>query len=247
MGTAFQYFKRFYLNNSVMDYHPRDILVTCAYLACKVEEFNVSMDQFVMNIKGDQKKATDIVLNNELLLMQQLRYHLTVHNPFRPIEGLLIDIKTRCLTAGDPDKFRPHMEYFVEKTHFTDACLLYSPSQIALAAIIYAASKCGVDLDSYLTGILLADAPEKLDDLREMMKSLWIMIKSMETPVKDQVKVIEKKLEKCRNQGNNPDSQEYKRALQDALQEEDGEPMRKYIKLSQESLQRDEALVSNSQ
>lgn len=26
IGTAFQYFKRFYLNNSPMDYHPKEIL-----------------------------------------------------------------------------------------------------------------------------------------------------------------------------------------------------------------------------
>lgn len=25
--------------------------------------------------------------------MQQLNYNLTVHNPFRPVEGLMIDIK----------------------------------------------------------------------------------------------------------------------------------------------------------
>ena len=44
-GTALQYFKRFYLSNSVMDYHPKEILVTAAYLATKSEEFNVTMDQ----------------------------------------------------------------------------------------------------------------------------------------------------------------------------------------------------------
>ena len=44
-GTAHQYFKRFYLSNSVMDYHPKEILVTSAYLACKAEEFNVTMEQ----------------------------------------------------------------------------------------------------------------------------------------------------------------------------------------------------------
>ena len=49
-GTAFHYFRRFYLNNSVMDFHPKEILVTAIYLACKVEEFNVSMQQFVSNI-----------------------------------------------------------------------------------------------------------------------------------------------------------------------------------------------------
>lgn len=26
MGTAFHYFKRFYLNNSVMNYHPKEIM-----------------------------------------------------------------------------------------------------------------------------------------------------------------------------------------------------------------------------
>lgn len=76
-----------------MDYHPKHIMVTCVYLACKVEEFNVTMQQFVMNVRGDRAKASDIVLNNELLLMQQLKYHLTTHNPFRSVEGFLIDIK----------------------------------------------------------------------------------------------------------------------------------------------------------
>jgi len=68
------------------------------YLACKVEEFNISIQQFVANIKGDREKASDIILNDELLLMQQLNFHLTVHNPYRPVTGLLIDIKVRVLT-----------------------------------------------------------------------------------------------------------------------------------------------------
>lgn len=71
--------------------------VTCVYLACKVEEFNISIQQFVANIKGDREKASDIILNDELLLMQQLNFHLTIHNPYRPVMGLLIDIKVRVL------------------------------------------------------------------------------------------------------------------------------------------------------
>ena len=67
------------------------------YLACKVEEFNISIQQFVANIKGDREKASDIILNDELLLMQQLNFHLTIHNPYRPVTGLLIDIKVGVL------------------------------------------------------------------------------------------------------------------------------------------------------
>ena len=67
------------------------------YLACKVEEFNISIQQFVANIRGDREKASDIILNDELLLMQQLNFHLTIHNPYRPVTGLLIDIKVCVL------------------------------------------------------------------------------------------------------------------------------------------------------
>lgn len=92
--------KRFYLNNSVMNYHPKQIMVTCVYLACKVDEFNVPMEKFVANVKGDNTKARDFVLNNELMLMEQLKFHLTTHNPFRSVEGFLIDIKV-CNPISD--------------------------------------------------------------------------------------------------------------------------------------------------
>lgn len=102
---------------------------TCVYLSCKTEEFNVSISQFVSNIKGDKLKAMDIILSNELLLMQQLNYYLTVHNPFRPIEGFLIDIKTRC-SLSNPERLRAGIDDFIDKTFLTDACLLYAPSQV---------------------------------------------------------------------------------------------------------------------
>ncbi|NXY91413.1 CCNH protein, partial [Alcedo cyanopectus] len=96
VGTACMYFKRFYLNNSVMEYHPRIIMLTCAFLACKVDEFNVSSAQFVGNLRESpvgQAKALEQILEYELLLIQQLNFHLTVHNPYRPFEGFLIDLK----------------------------------------------------------------------------------------------------------------------------------------------------------
>lgn len=79
--------------------------LTCVYLSCKVEEFNVSIGQFVGNLKGDREKFANIILGFELLLMDKLHYHLTVHNPFRPLEGFLIDMKvgkmSLCFTLHD--------------------------------------------------------------------------------------------------------------------------------------------------
>ncbi|KAL5289079.1 CCNH family protein [Megaselia abdita] len=205
IGTAFHYFKRFYLNNSPMDFHPKEILATCVYLSCKVEEFNVSIKQFSENIKGDREKAEDIILSNELLLMQHLNYYLTVHNPFRPVEGFLIDIKTRC-SLIDPERLRAGIEDFLDKTFLTDACVLYSPSQIALAAVLHSACKVEENLDSYVTDNLFQNARDKLPTLIDAIRKIRVMVKNVVPPPRDTIKMIEKKLEICRNQANNPDS-----------------------------------------
>lgn len=224
VGTAFHYFKRFYLYNSSMDYHPKEILATCVYLACKVEEFNVSIGQFVANIKGDRDKASDIILNNELLLMQQLNYHLTIHNPFRPVEGFLIDIKTRCSLAN-PERLRTGIDEFLEKVFLTDACLVYAPSQIALAAVLHAASKEQENLDSYVTDMLFRDAgPDKLAILIEAVRKIRSLVKMVDSPARERVKLIEKKLDRCRNQEHNPDSEVYKRRMRETLDEDDVVP-----------------------
>lgn len=143
---------------------------TCVYLSCKTEEFNVSISQFVANIRGDRVKAMDIILSNELLLMQQLNYYLTVHNPFRPIEGFLIDIKTRG-TMQNPERLRPHIDDIIERLFLTDACLLFAPSQLALTAVLHAASKEQENLDGYVTGSLFHNASDKLSVLIEAVRS----------------------------------------------------------------------------
>lgn len=75
--------------------------LTCAYLSCKVDEFNVSCTQFVGNLVQEspagQERVLEQILEFELLLIQQLNFHLVVHNPYRPMEGLLIDLKVSGL------------------------------------------------------------------------------------------------------------------------------------------------------
>lgn len=248
VGTSFNYFKRFYLHNSVMDYHPKEILVTCVYLACKVEEFNVSITQFVANIKGNREKAMDIILNNELLLMQQLSYHLTIHNPFRPIEGLIIDIKTRYPSMKDPQCLRPAIDDFLDRCLFTDACLLYAPSQVALTAIIYAAGKFQENINDYVTEVMIgAEGKDHLPKIIEAVKKIRNLVKNHEGAPRDIIQNIEKKLEKCRNQENNPDSQIYKRKMQEMLNAEEDRSARKYAQIAEEQRRVMEELVGTTQ
>ncbi len=53
----------------------------------------MSIRDFVANMTGEKEVVMDAILSQELLVMHHLHYHLTIHNPFRPIEGLLLDIK----------------------------------------------------------------------------------------------------------------------------------------------------------
>lgn len=232
IGCSFHYFKRFYLDNSVMDFHPKDIVVTCVYLATKVEEFNVSINQFVANVKGDREKAMEIILNHELLLMQQLNFDLAVYNPFRPVEGLLIDIKTRYPELHEPERFRPAMDEFLEKIQFSDACFLYSPPQIAIVAIAYGAAKFKENIDGYLYDILFDNQPRQLAYIKDAIKNMFLMIRNESPAMNDSTRTsLEKKLEKCRNQENNPSSKAYKRKLEELQDEDEIEPAQKYSKL----------------
>jgi len=216
-GTAFHYFKRFYLFNSVMDYHPREILVTCIYLACKIEEFNVSIHQFAANLSGDREQAIQIILNSELLIMSALKFHLTIHNPYRPVEGFFIDIKTR-FPKVDPETLRSQVDEFLKKVFFTDAPLLYAPSQIALAGILQAGSRSKQPLDMYVTQTLIPDQAT-LPTVIEAIRTIRLIVRSSKDPPGPEViHVLEEKLERCRNQENNPKS-----ALYQAKMDEDGE------------------------
>jgi cyclin H len=198
IATAFIYMKRFYLNQSCMEYHPRDICVTCAYLACKVDEFNVSIDQFIKNVQGDCRKAQKTVLSNEMLLMKKMQFHLTVHLPYRAVEGFLIDLRARYPPARDKtSQIAEAVEDYLEKAMYTDACFLYAPSQIALAAVVSGAQKHGIDLSSYLCEILFNEDPEALGYFQVVSSEIQSLIDKdlQNSPGKDTIKRIEKKLQ----------------------------------------------------
>ncbi|XP_068127795.1 cyclin-H [Hyperolius riggenbachi] len=201
LGTACMYFKRFYLNNSVMEHHPRIIMLTCAFLACKVDEFNVSSVQFVGNLPDSpaaQEKILEQILEYELLLIQQLNFHLIVHNPYRPFEGYLIDLKTRYPMLENPETLRKTADDFLTRASLTDAGLMFTPSVMALTAVLSSASRAGLNMESYLLECLsLKDDREAMTRLLDAMKRLKILVSKYEPPRPEDVAVIEKKLEKC--------------------------------------------------
>lgn len=164
--TALYYFKRVYLKNTIMDSHPRLMMLGCVWLAMKVEEFNVKIDEFVYNMfdskevaLGNEKRLMqegDDILNMEYLIMEHLDYELVAHHPFRAIEGFLLELKTFAdinKSSAENQQLQieqqpPPLEFnnlhkeahkFVVRTFQSNLMLLIPPSQIAFAAI---ASTC---------------------------------------------------------------------------------------------------------
>lgn len=107
-AERFAYQKRFMIYNNYLfnSYREKSAVLiillkicfrhTCIYLACKVEEFYVPITDYVHNVEGDKQEkilTSTAILNSELQTTQELQFHLIIHQPYRPVEGLLIDLK----------------------------------------------------------------------------------------------------------------------------------------------------------
>ncbi|CAG8538577.1 5121_t:CDS:2 [Scutellospora calospora] len=69
-ATAITFVKRFYLRNTVMDYHPKEIIVTCLFLAAKVEHSFVAIEEFTKVVKLSKETIFEL----ELVVSRSLRY-----------------------------------------------------------------------------------------------------------------------------------------------------------------------------
>ena len=111
--------------------------------------------------------------------------------------------------------------------------MIYAPSQIALAAVIHAASKGGQNMDVYVTDVLLGgdqmnedenERNKRLQKIIGAVRNVRVMVKNIEPASSldmKTIKILNGRLEKCRNQENNPDSQAYKKKMQEMLEDED--------------------------
>uniref|UniRef100_A0A8C6GX22 Cyclin C-terminal domain-containing protein n=1 Tax=Mus spicilegus TaxID=10103 RepID=A0A8C6GX22_MUSSI len=180
---------------------PLDNNTNLCILACKVDEFSVSSPRFVGNLRESplgQERALAQILEHELLLIQQLNSHLIVHNPYRPSEGFLINIKTRYPMLENPAILRKTADDFLSRIALIDAYLLYTPSQIALTAILSSASRAGITMESYLSeSLMLKGKRTCLSQLLDIMRSMRNLVKKYESPRSEEVAVLRQKLERC--------------------------------------------------
>ncbi|KAL8936652.1 MAG: hypothetical protein Q9211_004085 [Gyalolechia sp. 1 TL-2023] len=88
-ATAVQYLKRFYLSNSPMTYHPKEIMPTAVYLAMKSEDNFHYVKSFAEKL---QNISTEDILAPEFLLTQGLRFTFDIRHPFHGLEGGFMEL-----------------------------------------------------------------------------------------------------------------------------------------------------------
>ncbi|KAN0100741.1 Cyclin-like protein [Tylopilus felleus] len=133
-ATAITYLKRFYLRNTVMDWHPKNVMLTALFLATKTTNNPISLDSYTSNIP---RTTTSDVLDLEFLVAQSLNFEFAVWHSHRALWGLWLDLQSLSDVTEDQmsrDVYETALKH-VRDSRFTDTELIYAPSQIALAAL----------------------------------------------------------------------------------------------------------------
>ena len=87
-ATAVQYLKRFYLYNSPMTYHPKEMMAAALFLSTKTENHYTSLKSFASKLPT----TPESVVAPEFLLTQGLRFTLDVRHPHRGLEGGFMEL-----------------------------------------------------------------------------------------------------------------------------------------------------------
>ncbi|XP_041021994.1 cyclin-H1-1-like [Juglans microcarpa x Juglans regia] len=207
-ATALIYFKRFYLQWSVMEHHPKNIMLTCIYAACKIEENHVSAEELGKGISQDHQ----LILNNEMIVYQSLEFDLIVYAPYRSIDGFLNDMEEFCRVKDDQlhmlKALHETARMEVDKIMLTDAQLLFPPGQLALAAL-----RCSngvhqvIDFERYLRNILSRQSSaHNVSELIESLNAIDSWVKRYKFPSEKDLKHINRKLKSCWGLGSNDES-----------------------------------------
>lgn len=160
VATATVFFRRFYLENSFIEFDPRLFAPGCLYLAAKVEECITHARNFerkMQEIDAHWPYNMNDILESEYYVLEEMNFYLVVYHPYRPFVQYANDAK---VDAGVLE-----MGWnLVSDSYRTDMALLYPPHIIALAALLMAAFKKGVNIRSWFA------------TLNVEMKEVWTVI-----------------------------------------------------------------------
>jgi len=169
-STALTFLRRFYSRHSALEHDPKDAMLSAVYVAAKAEESYVSADRLAAAAGAGAAGGSAGLLRREPLMLQALEFDLLVYLPHRALEGFWADVGAARVEAkrekrkgnnkneaspliGETLATAPAKTLSVARKASlgacdvlmrSDACLLFPPGQIALAAMRSGLKKAGV-------------------------------------------------------------------------------------------------------
>lgn len=133
-ATAVSYFKKFYLVHSVMDYHPKNVMYTCVFLAAKAENHFIPVTTFCKSLP---KSEPAHILDLEFLVLESLSFTLLVQNGIRPLHGFFLDLQVVLPSTSKPElsNVLTRARDILLRGLLSDAHFHFTPPQIALAGL----------------------------------------------------------------------------------------------------------------
>lgn len=135
VATSIIFFKRFFLENSVMEFDPKDLVHTTIFLACKSENYFISVDSFANKAKSKR----DEILKYEFKLLESLKFTLLNHHPYKPLHGFYLDIQNVLHGKVDLNymgKIYDRCKKKITEALLTDVLYHFTPPQITLAVFL---------------------------------------------------------------------------------------------------------------
>jgi len=247
-ATAIVFLKRFYLSNSIMDYHPKEVMLTVMWLSCKVEHYphRYIGAEKVYPFPDDDKKEfkfdcrafaelgkidPDDLIRLEQIVLDALKYHLMVFHPYRPLRGFVeawAQLQTEsgpALPEGSREKVLKKAAKVVRETIRSDVPLLHKPSSIALFALRHAASEANVSIAPLLQHCLpdpdeRAQVNAALDEIKAAHSDTKPQLKG--DALKKEAQQTDAKLQHCRN----PEKDKSSKMFQQMEKQKDEEKQR---------------------
>ncbi|KAJ7492818.1 cyclin-like protein [Mycena latifolia] len=196
-ATAVTYLKRFYLKNTVMDWHPKNVMLTALFLATKTTNNPISLEAYTNNIP---KTNPSDVLDLEFLVAQSLGFEFAVWHAHRALWGIWLDLQN--VPNAPPNRATSQSEVYdtalrhVRVSRLSDAELIYTPSQIALASLSMASQALASE---WAESKFPPDSPS-LSNLQNTIAVIRSLIEASARPVDvEAVRGVDLRLKLCKN------------------------------------------------
>lgn len=132
-ATAVSYLKRFYLKNTVMDWHPKNVMyasspkfiytevvtststyrLTALFLATKTTNHPISLETYTTHIPNTTPSD---VLDLEFLVAQSLGFEFAVWHSHRALWGIWLDLQVSCFISVSKAGVRSSASFRVYRT-----------------------------------------------------------------------------------------------------------------------------------